>query len=393
MKKRVIINFIFLFIIYSTFAEKWIGQTATYQLIEGAPTTSGEPFKRALLTAACNGFKLGATVEVTNVVTGKTVQVKINDRISTDSKYFVLLTPQAAASIDLEWETGLVVVSASFNDINSTDVLPVNGIVSEGTPDEEKVRNFPVINWPDASDDRNENKVDAVTVVPEEEPVAKPEIADQTDDAAIIETAPAEDLPPVEDATTDQTALIVPQEPQKITPDKADTTSDMAPAPLPVQIAEDTLPPPYAAPQPVKPAEEPAAPVVAEKEEIPEPKPIIYQEEQAVETPATILPQPVITVTPQQATENGETFDKIPWSESLEKNKLYIKYFSSSRQDDFAIKYFNYSKLFGKIVAYRKGNLYHLLVGPIAPDKIDTSLQGIRNFGFRDAYIIKGGAW
>jgi rare lipoprotein A len=47
---------------------------------EGKPTASGEIFDGALLTAAHRDLPLGTIVDVTNVETGATVRVRINDR-------------------------------------------------------------------------------------------------------------------------------------------------------------------------------------------------------------------------------------------------------------------------------------------------------------------------
>ncbi|MCG8570326.1 MAG: hypothetical protein MJB14_09315 [Spirochaetes bacterium] len=147
MKKTI--WFILIFINISLYSEKWVGQLATYQLKEGTQTKSGEFFNSNSLTAACNGFRLGAVVTVTNIKTGKQVEVKINDRITDDSRYFMLLTPSAAKELGMEWETSLAVINASFNDVNSTEYLPINGLVAEGSIDEETIKKFPDVKWPD----------------------------------------------------------------------------------------------------------------------------------------------------------------------------------------------------------------------------------------------------
>ena len=43
----------------------------------------------------------------------------------------MLLTPEAAKELEIEWETGLIVVDASFSDVNSTERLDINGLVKE----------------------------------------------------------------------------------------------------------------------------------------------------------------------------------------------------------------------------------------------------------------------
>lgn len=49
--------------------------------LEGTETSTGETFSHNLLTAASNNFKLNTLVKVTNLRTGKSVIVRINDRM------------------------------------------------------------------------------------------------------------------------------------------------------------------------------------------------------------------------------------------------------------------------------------------------------------------------
>jgi len=57
--------------------------TASYysNKFEGRRTATGEIFKQKKYTAASNFFKLGSIVKVTNLINGKSVVVKINDRM------------------------------------------------------------------------------------------------------------------------------------------------------------------------------------------------------------------------------------------------------------------------------------------------------------------------
>jgi len=48
---------------------------------EGRKTATGEVFDNGQYTAASNHFKLGSFVKVTNLANGKTVYVKVNDRM------------------------------------------------------------------------------------------------------------------------------------------------------------------------------------------------------------------------------------------------------------------------------------------------------------------------
>jgi rare lipoprotein A (peptidoglycan hydrolase) len=56
---------------------------ATYyaQKFEGGLTATGEIFRHSKLTAASNVFALNTWVKVTNILTGKSIIVRINDRM------------------------------------------------------------------------------------------------------------------------------------------------------------------------------------------------------------------------------------------------------------------------------------------------------------------------
>ncbi len=57
------------------------GEASYYcQSLSGNPTTSGEPYDPDLLTAAHRTLPLGTRVRVTNLHTGASVVVRINDR-------------------------------------------------------------------------------------------------------------------------------------------------------------------------------------------------------------------------------------------------------------------------------------------------------------------------
>jgi rare lipoprotein A (peptidoglycan hydrolase) len=70
----------------------------------GKQTSSGEIFNPHKMTAAHNSLPLGSRVRVTNLVTHKSVIVKINDRGSFGHKYHRLidLSPTAAHRLDIE---------------------------------------------------------------------------------------------------------------------------------------------------------------------------------------------------------------------------------------------------------------------------------------------------
>jgi rare lipoprotein A len=66
----------------------------------GRQTANGEIFSQKKLTAACNVLPLGTWVRLTNTRNGKTVIVKINDRMHPRMKRLVDLSRAAAAKLD-----------------------------------------------------------------------------------------------------------------------------------------------------------------------------------------------------------------------------------------------------------------------------------------------------
>ncbi len=65
----------------------------------GRKTASGELFNQQKLTAAHNTLPLGTYVRVTNLRNGKTVVVKINDRLHHRNKRIIDLTRAAATKL------------------------------------------------------------------------------------------------------------------------------------------------------------------------------------------------------------------------------------------------------------------------------------------------------
>lgn len=73
------------------------GQASFYaNKFEGRKTASGEIFSQKKLTCACNVLPLGTWIKVTNLRNGRTVIVKINDRIHPKMKRIVDLSKAAA---------------------------------------------------------------------------------------------------------------------------------------------------------------------------------------------------------------------------------------------------------------------------------------------------------
>jgi rare lipoprotein A len=66
---------------------------------EGRQTANGEIFSQKKMTAACNVLPLGTWVKVTNLHNGRSVIVKINDRLHYRMKRVVDLSKAAAQMI------------------------------------------------------------------------------------------------------------------------------------------------------------------------------------------------------------------------------------------------------------------------------------------------------
>jgi len=66
---------------------------------EGRQTANGEIFSQKKMTAACNVLPLGTWVKVTNLHNGRSVIVKINDRLHYRMKRVVDLSKAAAMMI------------------------------------------------------------------------------------------------------------------------------------------------------------------------------------------------------------------------------------------------------------------------------------------------------
>jgi len=77
--------------------------TAVYYAdhFHGKPVANGEKYDKNEYTAAHNSLPFGTTLRVTNVSNGKSVNVRINDRMGKNSKRLVDLSRAAAEEIGL----------------------------------------------------------------------------------------------------------------------------------------------------------------------------------------------------------------------------------------------------------------------------------------------------
>ena len=78
------------------------GQASYYGAeLEGNPTASGEPFEPGKMTAAHRTLPLGARLRVTNLRTGKSVVVRVNDRGPYEKARVIDLSEAAARKIGM----------------------------------------------------------------------------------------------------------------------------------------------------------------------------------------------------------------------------------------------------------------------------------------------------
>ena len=76
------------------------GQASFYAVkFQGRKTANGEKFNHSIYTGACNMLPLGTWVRVTNLKNGKTVVVKVNDRLHAKTKRLIDLTKTAAQKL------------------------------------------------------------------------------------------------------------------------------------------------------------------------------------------------------------------------------------------------------------------------------------------------------
>ena len=66
----------------------------------GRMTANGDVFSQDKLTAACNVLPLGTTIRVTNLRNGRSVIVKVNDRMHSKMKRVVDLSRSAAQKLN-----------------------------------------------------------------------------------------------------------------------------------------------------------------------------------------------------------------------------------------------------------------------------------------------------
>ncbi|RZL44292.1 MAG: septal ring lytic transglycosylase RlpA family protein [Pedobacter sp.] len=80
---------------------------------EGRKTTSGERYRAAKLTAAHRTLPFGTLITVKNLVSGKTVTVRVNDRGPFSKKFSLDLSQSAAKALGI-YRLGYAKVEVSY---------------------------------------------------------------------------------------------------------------------------------------------------------------------------------------------------------------------------------------------------------------------------------------
>jgi rare lipoprotein A len=94
---------------------------------QGRKTANGEKYDRKKLTAAHSTLPFNTLVQVTNTRNGKTITVRINDRMRASPHKIIDLSRAAAAQIDLVREgIGKVRVLEVEENTPAAEVLPLN---------------------------------------------------------------------------------------------------------------------------------------------------------------------------------------------------------------------------------------------------------------------------
>jgi rare lipoprotein A len=122
--------------------------TASYYApkFQGRRTASGEVYHKDSLTAAHKLLPFGTVLRVTNQKNGKTVLVKVNDRLPVSSKRVIDLSYLAAQEVDMIRE-GLIQVKIEANSVAQMNQL-VDYFEGKPHPGLRLRRYFPIITVP-----------------------------------------------------------------------------------------------------------------------------------------------------------------------------------------------------------------------------------------------------
>lgn len=342
------------------FSEKWVGKAATYQKRIGVKTVSGVVFNENSYFAACNGFKIGTSVKVRNIKNDKEIVVVINDRIEGNVDYFILLTPMAARDLDIEWQTAIVVVEASFYDIDSTERLDIAGLLPEDKVDPELLRRFPDIKFSiDNKMESSEKKV----IEKKEEPIV--EVKKEAADIAIKDLYP------------------MPEREKKVVQLEKDfkvETKEFTSSSSKIVAEKDKI---------EGPEKEKSKVVLAEDIIIPEKINQIVEKEKISDLPLEKKEDKKVKLKEDLKEEKAE-IEVIEWDKSLIKGKSYIRFSAAFEREEAERRILLFKNIFKNLIWIKSDSRYILLIGPLERKDIDVELDKVRAFGFKDAYVVSG---
>ncbi len=114
-----ILNILFSFTpIRKISGKKWHGIASYYHhKFNGRKTSTGEIFNNKKYTAANNFLPLGSVVKITNIKNGKSIIVRINDRMNKNNKRLIDLSQAAAKELSFTNE-GIAQVAMELIDNN-----------------------------------------------------------------------------------------------------------------------------------------------------------------------------------------------------------------------------------------------------------------------------------
>jgi rare lipoprotein A len=100
MKNIILICISILFSVFKVNGQTLTGTASYYHAkFEGRKTATGEIFSNSKMTCACNRLPLNTKVRVTNLKNGKSVILRVNDRLAANNRRVVDLTYSAAKSL------------------------------------------------------------------------------------------------------------------------------------------------------------------------------------------------------------------------------------------------------------------------------------------------------
>ncbi|MBN2545798.1 MAG: hypothetical protein JXB50_08380, partial [Spirochaetes bacterium] len=260
-----------------------------------------------------------------------------------------------ARDLEMEWQTGIVIVDARFDDINSIDKLDVNGLVAEGEIDTETLKKFPDITISmDKTEEKNGDK--AVTDKPTIDGITTPIMEEKKvildyDEKNGIKYSEGEQFKP------ETESMISPElidKTEKMDSDEQKTAMK--------EIIEDVKP-------------------EIEKKEVP----VEDSKKIAMDTDENLGKSEKVDT--KQIIEGIETVD---WNSKLIAGKIYIRFSTTFDKEEGERRVLLFKKIFSNTVWIRDKNKYILYIGPIETGDIETQLEGIRSYGFKDAYLVTG---